>query len=54
MKGDFKLKKIKCPICGKELIQLNDLIFGTCYKNYYEFWCDECKIDITVRSDKEI
>lgn len=48
------MKKINCPICGKELIVLNDMTFGTCYKYYYEFWCDECNIDITVQTDKEI
>ena len=40
------MKKIKCPICGKELVALNDE-FG-----YYEFWCDDCDIDITVEVHK--
>lgn len=48
------MKRIKCPICGKELIQLNDITSDTVYEYYFEFWCDECKIDITVRTDKEI
>lgn len=43
--------KIKCPFCGKELIQLNFDTKGHFYKNYYEFWCDECYIEITIESD---
>lgn len=48
------MKKIKCPICGKELIQLNVLIFETGYEYCYEFWCDDCKINIIIETDKEI
>ena len=45
--------KIKCPICGKELIHLNSITYGLTYKFYYEFWCDNCKIDITTGTDKK-
>lgn len=48
------MKKIKCPICGKELIRLNDITSDAVYKYYFEFWCDECKIDIIIQTDKEI
>ena len=30
------MKKINCPICGKELIVLNDITTGTYYKYYYD------------------
>ena len=43
--------KINCPFCGKELIQLNLDTRGRFYKNYYEFWCDECDIEITIETD---
>ena len=48
------MKKIKCPICGRELVVLNDITIGAYYKYYYEFWCDECKIDITIKTDYNI
>lgn len=47
------MEKIKCPVCGKELVVLNDMVFGFGYKYHYEFWCDECRIDITIGTDKE-
>lgn len=31
MVTDFKLKRIKCPICGKELVVLNN------DESYFEF-----------------
>lgn len=45
--------KINCPFCGKELIQLNLDTRGPTYVNYYEFWCDECYIDISIGTDNE-
>lgn len=48
------MKKIKCPFCGKELVVLNDVDVGIFYKYRYEFWCDECEIEITIKTDKEI
>lgn len=39
------MKKIKCPICGKELIILND------DEKYFEFWCDNCNIDIYIQQE---
>ena len=33
-----------CPVCHKELIRLEP------FKDYvYNFWCDTCKMDITVK-----
>ena len=40
------MKKIFCPHCGKELINLN--IYGG-----NDFWCDDCDIDYVVE-DSEI
>ena len=45
MATDFKLKRIKCPICEKELIVLNN------DKSYFEFWCDDCNIDIYIQHE---
>ena len=39
------MEKIKCPICGKELIVGND------DENYFEFWCDNCNIDIYIQQE---
>lgn len=38
------MKKIRCPLCGKELIRLEPFEEDT-----YVFWCDDCKIDIYIR-----
>ena len=41
-----KIKKLRCPKCGKELINLS-------VEEESNFWCDECKLDITLnRSEK--
>lgn len=45
MVTDFKLKRIKCPICEKELIALNN------DESYFEFWCDDCNIDIYIQQE---
>ena len=42
------INKINCPKCGKELIRLEPFEEGV-----YEFWCDECKIDITIEENEE-
>ena len=42
------MKKINCPKCGKELIRLEP--YG---ENVYEFWCDDCNIDITIEDNEE-
>lgn len=46
--------KIKCPICGKELVHLNSITHDSMHDFYYEFWCDNCKIDITIGMDKDV
>ena len=45
--------KIKCPICGKELTNLNSITCDSTYKFYYEFWCDDCNADITINAIKD-
>lgn len=44
--------KIKCPICGKKLEQLNVDTRGPIYNFYYEYWCDVCKLDISIGTDR--
>lgn len=47
------MKKIKCPLCGKELIRLNDIIEdGIMYKYRFDFWCDNCNLEIDIFSDE--
>lgn len=36
---------IKCPYCGKELI---DLSIAMVNKGVYEFWCDDCNVEVYV------
>ncbi len=43
------MRKINCPKCGKELIRLEWFEEGV-----YEFWCDDCNIDITIEDNSEI
>lgn len=45
-----KFTKIDCPVCGKTLIRLN--AFEEDEKIINEYWCDECNIDITIRTDE--
>ena len=41
---------INCPICDKQLINLNEpMVEG----EIYWYWCDQCKIDITVEPDQD-
>lgn len=42
------MKNINCPKCGKELIRLEPYEEGV-----YEFWCDDCNIDITIEENEE-
>ena len=42
------MKKINCPKCGKELIRLEPYD-----GNVYEFWCDDCNIDIIIEDNEE-
>lgn len=41
------MKKNYCPMCGKELIRLEPFKTGV-----YEFWCDECNVDIVITDNK--
>ena len=41
----LRLKKINCPICGKEVIVLNN------DETYFEFWCDDCNTDIYIQQE---
>lgn len=43
-----KTKQIICPNCGKTLIRLAPF-----ENNIYEFWCDECNIDVTIVDNNE-
>jgi predicted RNA-binding Zn-ribbon protein involved in translation (DUF1610 family) len=45
-----KFTKIDCPVCGETLIRLN--AFEEDEEIINEYWCDECDIDITIRTDK--
>ena len=36
---------IKCPYCEKELIDLSITMVN---KGVYEFWCDDCNVEIYV------
>ena len=36
---------INCPICGKQLLNLNEPM-GEDKIHWY--WCDQCEIDITI------
>jgi transposase-like protein len=42
------MKKCNCPECGKELIRLEPFVNGV-----YEFWCDDCNIDIVIIKNNE-
>ena len=42
------MKKICCYGCEKELIRLEPY-----EKGVYEFWCDVCDIDITIKENSE-
>ena len=37
------MKKINCPVCNKELVRLEPF-----EENVYEFWCDDCDVDIVI------
>ena len=41
-KAHLDLRYIDCPICGKQLVDLNIEDF------LHDYWCDNCNIDIRV------
>lgn len=43
------MKKFNCPVCGKELIRLEPFEHGI-----YDFWCDDCDIDISITKNNEV
>lgn len=45
MTTNFRLERINCPICGKEVIVLNN------DETYFEFWCDGCNTDIYIQQE---
>lgn len=51
-KMKHNLLYVSCPICGKQLI---DLAEGdpACEANEHMYWCDECKVDITIIESEE-
>lgn len=42
------MKKFNCPVCNKELVRLEPF-----EKGVYEFWCDDCNIDLVVTKNDE-
>ena len=45
MTTNFRLERINCPICGKDIIVLNN------DESYFEFWCDDCNVDIYIQEE---
>ena len=45
----MKIKYINCPICGKQLINLEWHL----EEGKFNYWCDDCHIEITVKEDEE-
>lgn len=43
------MKKLNCPVCNKELLRLEPFEEGV-----FEFWCDDCNIDITITKNDEV
>lgn len=43
------MKKFNCTVCGKELVRLEPFENGV-----YEFWCDDCDVDITVVDNNKV
>ena len=41
------MKKLICPHCGKELVELTSAI------DVFSFWCDDCNLDIVLDKDEE-
>lgn len=50
----IKLLKIKCPCCGKILIDLQNFNIKEEYQTlyYHNYWCEECDIDIKIEELK--
>ena len=41
-------KGINCPVCGKQLIDLQHDGYEGGNPNLHEYWCDNCDIDFTI------
>lgn len=41
------MKKINCPVYNKELARLEPF-----EENVYEFWCDDCDVDIVITKNE--
>lgn len=46
-----KFKKIKCPICGKELKDMFDYDYST-EEWEHQYRCSNCLIDISIEEDE--
>ena len=54
MKIKGKVKRILCPICGRELIPLEFCFQPEMLQiDALAFWCDDCNIDITVEAGED-
>ena len=42
------MERINCPVCGKELVRLEPF-----EKGIYEYWCDNCNIDVAITNNNE-
>ena len=39
---------LNCPICGKQLLELN----WNLEENSHNYYCDQCHIEISVKEDR--
>lgn len=48
-----KLRSVCCPLCGKTLIDLQNEGIKPEFQtpHYHNFWCDDCRIDITIQEE---
>ena len=44
---------ISCPVCGKQLIDLEHDGYMGDDSNYHEYWCDDCNITFTIRVEDD-
>ena len=43
------MKMLDCPKCGQGLIRLEPILD----EGIYEYWCDDCNIDISIVDNNE-